>query len=317
MEGPHGPYYIRPVRGLPFELMHPQRLKTRNGAFATSPSGTMTLDPNSTIVTKKPLINENHTDAQRELHAELFRNERAVYAHLNQFTHREIDRVVPRAHASDREIQLRLMENGDLRTALAATGRVRRHPDRSVQLRIAWYLAAGLAQMHAAHVLMGELKPENFWFDAAERIRIGDFGRARVITDLGEDGDFNTVVDERGLSVATDIQQFGVVLYTLETGQTVDVRLFGDGYDTQGRFLPADRLPDTSRLWMGRLIQRCWNKEIASADELWRAVTALGKKDMEFDRPAWLLWFDGIWAWMMKFSRNIRSLGTAPEEVEL
>ena len=99
-------------------------------------------------------------------------------------------------------------------------------------LAILKQMAAGLAAIHAAGIVHGDIKPNNIMLDGAGldvRLCITDFGLARAFTGetslagnvLGGTPDYMAPEVRRGLgpSQASDLFAFGVVLHQVFTGQ--------------------------------------------------------------------------------------------------
>jgi len=95
--------------------------------------------------------------------------------------------------------------------------------------RIAAELASALGYAHAEGVLHRDVKPTNVLFDSEQRVKIADFGIARVIdaptlteagTRLGTAA-YISPEQSRGEPVtpATDVYAFGAVLYQMLTGR--------------------------------------------------------------------------------------------------
>ena len=93
-------------------------------------------------------------------------------------------------------------------------------------------MAAGLAAIHAAGIVHGDIKPNNIMLDGADldvRLCITDFGLARAYTGetslagnvLGGTPDYMAPEVHRGLepSQASDLFAFGVVLHQVFTGE--------------------------------------------------------------------------------------------------
>ncbi len=95
-------------------------------------------------------------------------------------------------------------------------------------LRIATGIAAGLAHAHARGLVHRDLKPANVLFDAEERVKIADFGIARMgtagtLTEAGTVlGTASYISPEQagGLPAGppSDVYSFGVILYRMLTG---------------------------------------------------------------------------------------------------
>jgi serine/threonine-protein kinase len=95
-------------------------------------------------------------------------------------------------------------------------------------LRIATEIAAGLAHAHDRGLVHRDLKPANVLFDAEERVKIADFGIARMgtagtLTEAGTVlGTASYISPEQagGLPAGppSDVYSFGVILYRMLTG---------------------------------------------------------------------------------------------------
>ena len=119
---------------------------------------------------------------------------------------------------------LEYLANGSLEDRLRGSGRL---PDDET-LRIAAELAAGLAHAHERGLVHRDLKPANVLFDAEERVKIADFGIARMgsagtLTEAGTVlGTASYISPEQagGLPAGppSDVYSFGVILFRMLTG---------------------------------------------------------------------------------------------------
>jgi serine/threonine-protein kinase len=119
---------------------------------------------------------------------------------------------------------LEYLPNGSLEDRLRDGGR--QTDDES--LRIATEIASGLAHAHARGLVHRDLKPANVLFDAEDRVKIADFGIARMGTaeELTEAGtvlgtaSYISPEQAGGLPAGppSDVYSFGVILYRMLTG---------------------------------------------------------------------------------------------------
>lgn len=144
---------------------------------------------------------------------------RIIHPHVVRVHGASIERSQGRAHAL---IVMELVEGSTLRDLLTAQG-----PFPEALLReLARQAAAGLAAIHAAGLLHGDVKPDNLILDDEEVLRVMDLGVARP---LGErEGALATslryAAPERfdaapELTPASDLYALGATLYELATGR--------------------------------------------------------------------------------------------------
>ncbi len=148
-------------------------------------------------------------------------------------------------------------------------------------------LAEGLQAAHEHGIIHRDLKPANVMVDASGRLRILDFGLAKLRSKMPGDSSQDTtlsVVTSQGAIVGTlpymspeqvtgqvvdhrtDLFSLGVMLYEMATGQ----RPFGGETPThivaailRDRPIPVSELRDDLPEHLGRIIRRCLEKEPA------------------------------------------------------
>jgi hypothetical protein len=145
---------------------------------------------------------------------------------------------------------------------------------------------AGLEFLHSNGIIHGDVKPSNLFVDAQGRIKLGDFGLARRVSD--EQGSLlkgttkymapELISDQFGpVGPASDLYSLGFSAYELMCGPQFEglfPGLHGLGQDRQAAWLmwhaAADRrLPEISRVWEGvpedlaRTIERLTAKDPA------------------------------------------------------
>jgi hypothetical protein len=141
-----------------------------------------------------------------------------------QITHPNVCRVYDIGDADGHLfLSMEYIEGEDLATAIARRGAM---PE-SEGIELAREICAGLAAVHARGVLHRDLKPANIMLDPQGRARLTDFG----ISSLGDQAATERAtegtpaymapeqLEERRVSVASDIYSLGLVLYEVFTGR--------------------------------------------------------------------------------------------------
>lgn len=174
-------------------------------------------------------------------------------------------------------------------------------------LRLAAQVADALAAAHAAGIVHRDLKPSNIMLAAEDRVKVVDFGIAKVIAAVGSGDAMRTALTASGSIVGSapymspeqaagravdersDIFSFGAVLYEMLAGH----RPFGgaDGADTLAAIL-RDTPPPIPGVAseVTRLVERCLAKDPAkrfqSATELKGAVEACLSRPPRSEGPS-------------------------------
>jgi eukaryotic-like serine/threonine-protein kinase len=174
-------------------------------------------------------------------------------------------------------------------------------------LRLAAQVADALSVAHAALIVHRDLKPSNIMMPASDRVKVVDFGLAKVTGSADPSQDTVTGVTARGAVVGTaaymspeqaagrpvdvrsDIFSLGTVLYEMLAGR----RPFqGDsGVSTIAAILTADPPPIPGIApEVTRLVERCLRKDVAqrfqSAAEVKAAIEACLAPRPAHDRPS-------------------------------
>lgn len=157
------------------------------------------------------------------------------------------------------------MAKGDLRTYLAE----HRPP---YELQLAWFrdMARTLIYIHDKRVLVADIATRNFLLDSHLSIKTCDFSETSLLP-----LDFNMkTVDDRRFNAQIDVGLLGAVIYEVVTGNKCEIDLFKDNSPFDGRAYWPERkfLPSTQSIWLGWIIERCWDGEFRSADSLMRSL---------------------------------------------
>ncbi|KAJ9497052.1 hypothetical protein H2202_007524 [Exophiala xenobiotica] len=185
---------------------------------------------------------------------------------------RDCDGVVPCFNLDSTELSIRMtyMEKGDLRSYLE-----REKPSRQTQLTWLRKMAHTLSDIHRRRIIVADVRSDNYLIDKSLDIYLTDFGESSMMPLEWEMKDLNA----DGESVATDIGNFGAVMYEVITGQHCKFDLLQDWKEPGDPFSwpRRDSLPSTHGLWLGHIIEMCWVQgSFASADEL---ATTLDDQD--------------------------------------
>jgi serine/threonine-protein kinase len=179
-------------------------------------------------------------------------------------------------------IAMEYLEGQDLRARLGGGPLPQRNA-----IEYAIQVARGLAAAHQKGIVHRDLKPENLWVTSEGRIRILDFGLAKLSEPATPDDARAPVPSEPGrvmgtvgymspeqvrgkpLDYRTDIFSFGAILYEMVSGTRA---FYGPSQiDTQIAILNGDP-PDLAHPAMNRLVRGCLEKDpdhrFASAGEL-------------------------------------------------
>ena len=149
-------------------------------------------------------------------------------------------------------LSMEYVDGEDLASLLRRIGRL--PSDKATQL--ARQLCAGLAAAHDCGVLHGDLKPANVLIDGRGRVRIADFGLARLIDERHHRdvlaGTPAYMAPEQfageAASMRTDVYALGLVLYEMFTGEPAftisGADLFARGAAQLPPTRPSNLIPD-------------------------------------------------------------------------
>ncbi|KAE8155494.1 kinase-like protein [Aspergillus tamarii] len=220
------------------------------------------------LAVKTPLRYLWSSDSDVQANIKSLRREQNVYRRLENPDDHRSNGVVRCIGFSNEATQLAHMANGDLRTYLEKC----RPPD---QLQLTWFreMARTLSYIHDRRVLVADIASRNFLLDSELCIKICDFSEASL---LPLDSDMEAV-DDNGYTTRIDIGLLGAVIYEVVTGHRCEIDLFKDNSPTDGRAHWPERksLPSTKDIWLGRIIEGCWDGEFSDAQSLLRALDSV------------------------------------------
>ncbi|GIK06156.1 hypothetical protein Aspvir_001799 [Aspergillus viridinutans] len=223
------------------------------------------------VAVRTPLRYLWSSDSDVEVNIESLRREQDVYRRLQSPGDKRSEGVVRCIGFLNEATQLAYMVNGDLRTYLA---KCRPSP----QLQLTWFneMARTLSYIHDRRVLVADIASRNFLLNSDLSLKICDFSEASL---LPLDSDMQAV-DDNGYTTKIDIGLLGAVMYEVVTGNKCEVDLFKDNSPTDGRAHWPERkfLPSTQGIWLGWVIEGCWNGEFSSAHSLLQALNSINPR---------------------------------------
>ncbi|KAJ5580313.1 uncharacterized protein N7459_006298 [Penicillium hispanicum] len=227
------------------------------------------------VAVKTPLRYLWSSDSDTEVNLRTIRREQDVYRRLQSSEDERVDGVVPCLGCSAEATELAYMANGDLQAYLAR-GRPAHH------LQLAWFreITRTLGYIHDRRVLVADIASRNFLLDSNLSLKFCDFSEASLLP-LDSNMD---VVDDNGYTTQIDIGLLGKVMYEVVTGNKCEIDLYKHNSPTDGRAYWPERksLPSTQGIWLGWIIDGCWNGEFRSAHSLLRALNSV---DLRFSSP--------------------------------
>ncbi|KAJ5904743.1 uncharacterized protein N7473_001659 [Penicillium subrubescens] len=230
--------------------------------------GTAVVLLENEVAVKVPLKYFWSSDSDVRANTKSLRREQDVYRRLQCPDDERSGGVVRCIGFSSEATQLAYMTNGDLRTYLAKC-----RP--SQQLQLTWFreMASTLSFIHDRRVLVADIACRNFLLDSDLSLKICDFSEASLFP-LDSDMD---AADDNGFTTRVDIGLLGAVMYEVVTGNKCEVDLFKDNSHTDGRAHWPEResLPSTQDIWLGEIIEGCWDGRFRSARSLLRALSSV------------------------------------------
>ncbi|KAI1127080.1 kinase-like domain-containing protein [Nemania abortiva] len=211
----------------------------------------------------------NELEYFMESAASTIRDEKKIYHHLGR--HNRIITAWYDLESEDPIITMPCMTNGSLQDYL-----LRNKPAEDLQTAWARAFAEAVAYCHKKNVLIADIGSRNCLLDADFSLKLCDFGISVII-----DPDINIAeANYNGVTVRTDIAQFGVVLYEICTGEVLnhggrrgphfEEIISEDGCDSnsenggdanlQSGWPEINNLPSTEGIRFGEIIRKCWTK---------------------------------------------------------
>ncbi|OOG00129.1 hypothetical protein ASPCADRAFT_28032, partial [Aspergillus carbonarius ITEM 5010] len=217
------------------------------------------------VAVKIPLRYLWSSDSDVEVNLQSVRHEQDIYRRLQSVRDARSKGIVSCIGVTAESTQLAYMAQGDLRTYL------QRHRP-SHELQLAWFqeMARTLGYIHDRRVLVADIATRNYLVDTDLSVKICDFSEASL---LPLEANMKTV-DDNGYTIQIDVGLLGTVMYEVITGQKCEIDLFQFNSPTDGRAHWPERatLPSTQGLWLGWIVEGCWDGEIRSAHSLLRAL---------------------------------------------
>jgi serine/threonine protein kinase len=169
------------------------------------------------------------------------------------------------------ELTMEYMPNGALKEYLYE------HKDTiCTKQRLQWAreAAEGLQQLHLANVIHCDVEPKNFLLDSSLSLKIADFSGSSLDGSQATactgtrflQPDFNW---RSPPTVQQDLYSLGSTIYNIMTGQPHFQELPSDEVE---QLYEANTFPALTDVLCGEIIQRCWCKEVASAQEIYNLI---------------------------------------------
>jgi serine/threonine-protein kinase len=198
-----------------------------------------------------------------------------------QISHPNVCRVYDIGEAGGQHfLSMEYIDGEDLRVLLRRIGRVPK--DKGIQ--IAQQLCAGLSAAHDLGVLHRDLKPANIMLDGRGRVRITDFGLAKLAEDCADGEVAGTpayMAPEqlvRGeATIQSDLYSLGLILYEVFTGEAAHTKgsipELIEAHEQSSPSRPSELLEDMDPA-VERALLRCLEKEPHARPQSARAVAA-------------------------------------------
>lgn len=207
-------------------------------------------------------------DSDVKVNIQCVRREQDIYRRLQSSEDERSKGVIHCIGYLSEATQLAYMANGDLRTYLAKC-----RPSHQLQLKWFHEMARTLSYIHDKRVLVTDISSRNFLLDSDLSLKTCDFSEASL---LPLDSNMETV-DDNGFTTQIDIGLLGAVMYEVVTGNKCEIDLFKENSPTDGRAYRPERksLPSTRGIWLGWVIEHCWDGKFRSAHSLLQALNSV------------------------------------------
>lgn len=220
------------------------------------------------VAVKTPLRYIWSSESDVDVNIEVVQREQDVYRRLQSSEDGCSDGIVRCLGFLTEATQLAYMANGDLQAYLTKC-----RP--ALRLQLSWFceMARTLSYIHSRRVLVTDIASRNFLLDLDLSIKFCDFSEASLLPlDCNMD-----IVDDNGYTTQIDIGLLGTVMYEVVAGNKHKIDLYKDNSPTDGRAYWPERksLPVTQDIWLGWIIEGCWNGKISSAHSLLQALNSV------------------------------------------
>ena len=220
------------------------------------------------VAVKIPLRYLWSSDSDVEVNLHSVRREQDIYRRLQSVEDERSKGIVSCVELSAESTQLAYMVNGDLRAYLDKC-------QPSHQLQLAWFqeIARTLCYIHDKRVLVADIATRNFLVDTDLSVKFCDFSEASL---LPLESEIETA-DDNGYTTQIDVGLLGTVMYEVVTGKKCEIDLFKYNSPTDGRAYWPERksLPSTQGIWLGWIIECCWDGKFRSAHSLMQALDSV------------------------------------------
>jgi hypothetical protein len=227
---------------------------------------------------KLPLHRPHQDEGELRAHRESLEHERAILSRING-----CNAVIRCYSLHGPGIEVEIGES-ILTSFLAETG------DDLVlaSWQLFWFrqLAVGLAQMHDRRVLLTSLDTDYVIMMAYPSNIIKFFNFRRAILLAPETPRTHLIDPDTGYSFALDLLQLGVLFYQIATCTFIDVEAVR--FDENGRSITSiqwplrSELPETTDIWIGEIIEKCFTGEYSSAWEVLEDLEEYRADDTEY-----------------------------------
>jgi len=213
------------------------------------------------IVQKSPLPGSDYKESRNDIEREA-----EIYQLLGHH-----DRLVKMIRHTDEGLFLEYMVNRDLKTYL------QNHQDISTDQRLRWACEAaeGLQLLHSKNIIHCDTKPRNFLLDVDLNLKIIDFAGSTVAGSRSNSCEQTRYYLPRDWreppTTTTDLFALGSTIYEIMTG----ISPYGELPSNEVLERYRDKnFPDISSVPCGEVIRKCWEREIASAQQVLDSIKA-------------------------------------------
>ncbi|KAH8423158.1 uncharacterized protein LDX57_000913 [Aspergillus melleus] len=226
----------------------------RTGEIAVKTANKWTVPDNASEYTTIVYEQMNKTNEESLIH------EGRIYRHLAL-----VEGVLQPLHISDTEIRMPYISHRSLDKYMSATKTVGATQHRQY---LAWFRNAAdiISRVHGQRVIVADIAARNFLVNKDLSLQLCDFSESLIIP---EDDVPEEFLSEDFLSVKFDIARFGSMMYEIVSGHRyefyinpeIDSDLDEGESKTYKEWPTSDRFPDTSDIFFGDIIRKCWRRD--------------------------------------------------------